>query len=281
MKLNPNKASGSDGIPNWLMREYAEILAPPVPSVLNSSFAEQRLPPSWKQADVVPIPKLKSVSNVNKHLRPISLTPAISKIAEDFVVSIHVGPAVLKVDSDQFGAIPNSFTVQTLMSMLHHWTKANKKAFDLIDHHLLVRKIYSLSIPRGVAHWVIGFLTNRKQRVKLSSDCFSEWGPVPSGVSQGTKLGPWLFLLMINDFRIHDVRTWKYVDDTTIAETVPRDGHNDVQRAVTAVEDWSRDNHMQLNADKCKEMIIDFKRNNQRFQSNRGQQERTVCCRKC
>ena len=215
------------------------------------------------------------------HLRPISLTPAISKIAEDFVVSIHVGPAVLKVDSDQFGAIPNSFTVQTLMSMLHHWTKANKKAFDLIDHHLLVRKIYSLSIPRGMAHWVIGFLTNRKQRVKLSSDCFSEWGPVPSGVSQGTKLGPWLFLLMINDFRIHDVRTWKYVDDTTIAETVPRDGHNDVQRAVTAVEDWSRDNHMQLNADKCKEMIIDFKRNNQRFQSNRGQQERTVCCRKC
>ena len=120
MKLNPNKASGPDGIPNWLMREYAEILAPPVPSVLNNSFAEQRLPPSWKQADVVPIPKLKPVSNVNKHLRPISLTPAISKIAEDFVVSIHVGPAVLKVDSDQFGAIPNSFTVQTLMSMLHH-----------------------------------------------------------------------------------------------------------------------------------------------------------------
>ena len=81
------------------------------------------------------------------HLRPIFLTPAISKIAEDFVVSIHVGPAVLKVDSDQFAAIPNSSTVQTLMSMLHHWTKANKKAFDLIDHHLLVRKIYSLSIP--------------------------------------------------------------------------------------------------------------------------------------
>ena len=121
MKLNPHKASGPDGIPNWLMRGYAEILAPPVSSVLNSSFAEQRLlRPSWKQADVVPIPKLKSVSNVNKHLRPISLTPAISKIAEDFVVSIHVGPAVLKVDSDQFAAIPNSSTVQTLMSMLHH-----------------------------------------------------------------------------------------------------------------------------------------------------------------
>ena len=80
----------SDGMPNWLMREYAQTLAPLVSSVLSSSFVEQRLPPSWKQADVVPIPKLKSVSNAKKHLRPISVTPAFSKIADGFVVSIHV-----------------------------------------------------------------------------------------------------------------------------------------------------------------------------------------------
>ena len=60
-KLNPHKASGPDGIPNWLMRGYAEILAPPVSSVLSSSFVEQRLPPSWKQADVVPT----STSNIS------------------------------------------------------------------------------------------------------------------------------------------------------------------------------------------------------------------------
>ena len=117
--------------------------------------------------------------------------------------------------------------------------------------------------------WLVtlGWLTSSRKRVKLSSDCLSELGAAPSGVPQGTKLGPWLFLLKINDLRIHDVRTWKYVDDTTIAETVPRDGQSDVQRAVTAVEDWSRDNHMQQDADKCKEMIIDFKRNNHVFNS--------------
>ena len=75
-----------------------------------------------------------------------------------------------------------------------------------------------------------------------------------------------------HDLRIHDVRTWKYVDDTTITETIPRDGHSDVQLAVAAVEDWSCDNHMQLNADKCKEMIIDFKRNNHVFNHVNGKE---------
>ena len=86
-KLNPRKAAGPDGIPSWVFREYADFIAQPVTSILNCSFAEQQLPPSWKLADVVPIPKQKPVEVINKHLRPISLTPIISKLAEDFVVS--------------------------------------------------------------------------------------------------------------------------------------------------------------------------------------------------
>ena len=96
-KLNPRKAAGPDGIPSWVFREYADFIAQPVTSILNCSFAEQQLPPSWKLADVVPIPKQKPVEVINKHLRPISLTPIISKLAEDFVVSAFIGPAVLKI----------------------------------------------------------------------------------------------------------------------------------------------------------------------------------------
>ena len=53
-----------------------------------------------------------------------------------------------------------------------------KMAFDLIDHQILLQKIFSLNIPPppSIARWVADFLTNRKQRVKLSHDCFSEWG---------------------------------------------------------------------------------------------------------
>ena len=54
-----------------------------------------------------------------------------------------------------------------------------------------------------------------------------------------TKLDPWLFLLMINDLKV-DALTWKYVDDTTISQTIPHGSPGDVQHAVTAVEDWSQ-----------------------------------------
>ena len=61
------------------------------------------------------------------------------------------------------------------------------------------------SHSRGIARWVSDFLMNRQQRVKLSRDCSSEWGHVPADVPQGTKLGPCLFLLMINNLKVSDM----------------------------------------------------------------------------
>ena len=57
-------------------------------------------------------------------------------------------------------------------------------------------------MPRSVVNWIIDFLSNIFQCIKLAEGCFSKWGPVPSGVPQGTKLGLWLFVLMMNDLDI-------------------------------------------------------------------------------
>jgi hypothetical protein len=88
LALNPTKATGPDGIPGWLLKENADIIAGPVMSIINCSFLESRLPPSWKEADIVPIPKQKPVNDVNKDQRAISLTPILSKVGEEYVVKV-------------------------------------------------------------------------------------------------------------------------------------------------------------------------------------------------
>lgn len=278
-KLNARKATGPDGISNWILKDYAEILAKPVCSVLSSSYKEQRLPSSWKYADVTPLPKQKPIMDINKHLRPISLTSCISKVGEEFIVSNYIAPAILKIiDPNQYGAIPKSSTTQALISMIHQWSKATdssgaavrvilydyRKAFDLIDHNILIKKINDLPIPRKVACWVVDFLMNRFQRVKLSN-VYSDWERVPSGVPQGTKLGPWIFLLMINDLRLDGIDTWKYVDDTSTSETIQKGTDSNIQLSSSELQEWSLQNRFQLNSSKCKELRIDFKREKQQF----------------
>ena len=64
--------------------------------------------------------RYRPIRDVNKHLRPISLTPVLSKLAEDYVVEQYVKPAVLaRVDANQFGTLPGSNTTIALISMLH------------------------------------------------------------------------------------------------------------------------------------------------------------------
>ena len=111
LSLNSSKAMGPDGVPGWLLKENADVFAQPVADILNCSFQEARLPSSWKDADIAPVPKEKPIRDVNKHLRPISLTPVLSKLAEDYVVERYVKAAALaRVDANQFGTVSGSNT---------------------------------------------------------------------------------------------------------------------------------------------------------------------------
>ena len=101
--------------------------------------------------------------------------------------------------------------------------------------------------------------------MKLASDCVSEWGNVPAGVPQGTKLGPWLFVLMINDLRPDGVYQAKFVDDLTISETAPKSGVSIIQNSVNSIKEWSDNNLFRLHDGKCKEFKIDFKLNRSIF----------------
>ena len=121
--LNQSKASRPDNVPNWLLKEYLDILAFPVTQILDVSYREQRLPAIWKMADVPFIPKKKRVLDLKRDLRPTSLPHCASKIAEEFVVEDVVKKAVLYViHGNQYGAIPKSSTTMVLISMIHAWS---------------------------------------------------------------------------------------------------------------------------------------------------------------
>ena len=136
-----------------------------------------------------------------------------------------------------------------------------RKAFDLVDHHLLIAKLFSLGVKPTIVNWIIDFLRNRQQRVKLNN-CYSSWLNVSAGVPQGTRFGPWLFLVMINDLKLPggSFSMWKFADDTTVSVVVPSSGESSLQEAVNHISSGSHSNHFQLNPTKCKELIVCFQK---------------------
>ena len=251
-------------------------MAFPVSKIINSSFKEQRLPKIWKFADVSPLPKVKPVEDLKKHLRPIS---CLLKVAEECVVVDYLKSTVVLnvLDPSQYGAVPKSSTTQALIQMLHHWTERcdgngatfrvtlydYKKAFDPIDHRILVNKLCKLDLQTEMINWIIDFLSDRSQRINSQRDV------TPSGDQshQGTpgdeiKLGPWLFLVLINELEINSAgNIWKYIDDTTTSEIVVKGASSSSQLIADTIAQWSFENRVKLNNEKCKELRISFAKN--------------------
>lgn len=87
-------------------------------------------------------------------------------------------------------------------------------------------------------------------------------------VPQGTKFGPWLILVMINDLTVSDpFNIWKYVDDSTVSETILKGEKSNSQLVLNEVNNWTKKNLFQLNSDETKELVINFNRPNEESMS--------------
>jgi hypothetical protein len=269
--INVCKAPGPDDIPSWILKELYCELAPPVCALWNSSFRDSYVPQIWKSANTIPLPKTSPVLNIQKDLRPISLTPILCKGIEYYARDWFMDIFKSQIDEYQYGSQSECSTVIALAQLFHNWLlnlDSGKnvvrillvdfsKAFDLVDHNILINKVSKTGAPEFLISWLHSFLCGRQQRVKIGST-FSKWTPLNAGVPQGTLLGPSTFLLHINDLKT-DCNSVKYVDDTTIWETCDKRGENsNIQNAANQTFTWCQTNNMRLNTDKTKEMLIDF-----------------------
>ena len=124
---------------------------------------------------------------------------------------------------------------------------------------MLLSKLKTYDLPQWVFKWIKDFLTGRKkQRLKLNQSSYSDWADISAGAPQGTKLGPWLLIIMINDLKINDSNIWKFVYDTTLDEIVNK---NKESRTQTLIDDLTRqisEDQFKLNEAKCGGLQIGF-----------------------
>ena len=206
--LNPTKASGLECIPPRVLKELAPEIAPLLTTIYNSSLQTGKVPQDWRDALLTKEFK-KGEHHKASNYRPISLTSVTAKILEHILVS---------ATSKRTFCLPNNMAfASSAPAGLSSWSLTKKvsssmvsgiatdvifmdfaKAFDRVNHSLLVHKLDHYGIRGCTNSWITSFLSERKQDVVVNG-FQSSYASIKSGVPQGSVLGPSLFLTYIND----------------------------------------------------------------------------------
>ena len=143
-----------------------------------------------------------------------------------------------------------------------------QKALDKVPHERIMAYIYALGIAGEVFKWIKDWHKDMEQRVVLGTS--SKWIKVESGVSQGSVLGPLLFLIYIND--MDDAvcsGLLKFADDTKVFSVVSTKGDIDrLKYDLFNLGKWSQDWPMLFNIDKCKVMHLGVNNTEVKYEMN-------------
>ena len=203
-------------------------------------------------------------------MRPVSLTDCFAKISEGFVVDWILDDIEHKIDINQYGnvkGVSTSHYLVSLMHFLHSGAEVPKnvgtvvltdfsKAFDLIDHNLLISKFIQIGVRESLIPWICSFISGRQQCVRYNQT-LSGYKKLNGGLPQGTKMGPLGFQVIINDAASDaDTNVWKYVDDLTLASNVSNLAKSTLQEDLDNFVDWSKNNnltpiHLSVRGFKC------------------------------
>lgn len=268
-----NKNTGINNITTSLIKRTKHILAHHITYLVNESFKAGVFPTVCKEATITPIFKDGDTSDMSNY-RPISVLPFLSKILER-AMSIrftHYLDSFRYISKNQFGfqrKISTSDAVTNLTEQIYQNLDNKdhtiaifldlKKAFDTVNHDILLRKLNTYGVRGAQLDWFRSFLQDRTHCVKID-DIKSDYKTVNIGVPQGSILGPLLFLLYINDFPTNDnqYNIVLYADDTTLVfkHKNLKELIKIINRNLKLIYSWLVANRLTLNYDKTYPMIF-------------------------
>lgn len=274
-KLKIDKSAGIDNLHPRIIKELKTELAKPLKQIFELSLKMGRLPEDWRSSIITALHKKGSKANVANY-RPVSLTCIACKIMEA-IIRDHV-MSYFKINElfskKQYGFIKGRSTTLQLLTILDKWTKYLEeggridavytdfeKAFDKVSHKKLLTKLKRYGIEDNIIKWIKGYLCDRRQMVRINGKT-SKWGPVLSGIPQGSVLGPLLFVIYINDLaeecdEFADI--FLFADDAKMFKHIKTDKDvTELQKSCNKFSEWSEKWTLSINVDKC--VVLNIKR---------------------
>jgi hypothetical protein len=281
--LKPKYSSGYDNISAVLLKLSGNALIKPLTLIINQSLHNGIFPQKLKIAKVIPIYK-KDDPHLPNNYRPISLLPAISKVFEK-VAHKQLQNYFSNNDlfyNHQYGfreGYSTELALTEFIDRLNHILDKNEtpfaiyidlsKAFDTLDHTILLSKLRHYGIQNTELNWFSSYLTNRSQYVEING-VKSDMCTIQTGVPQGSILGPLLFLIYINDLYLASkFVSIMFADDTNLLSSLcnfqmnARENLSEISERINVelskVYDWLCVNKLSLNINKTKAMVFSFK----------------------
>ena len=271
--FNNKHSAGPDGISNFILKGVISSVADPLEHIFNLSITSGVFPEQMKIAKVIPLFKKGDILDASNY-RPISLLSSLSKILEKLIFMRTV--KFLKDNNtftnSQFGFRQKHSTIHALLNFVdkvaHNIDDHShligifldfSKAFDTINHDILLYKLSHYGIRGKALEWFRNYLNNRKQYVYLNG-FNSSYKDINCGVPQGSILGPLLFIIYINDFcNSSDILSFiLFADDSNVffSHKNPHILARTVNCELKNVTQWIRANKLSLNLQKTKYMIF-------------------------
>ena len=265
-ELPAGSSPGPDGVPAILLKRTGGALGEPLYILWRESLDCGRVPQDLKTGKITPIFKGGDRS-VPGNYRPVALTSHCIKVFEKIVVRRLVEYMELNelFNESQHGFRRQRSCLSQLLAHYHGILEALErgldmdvvyldfaKAFDKVDHGVLLAKLSALGIHGQLYTWIRSFLTGRRQYVAVEG-AMSATSDVSSGVPQGSVLGPVLFLVHIADISgvlRHSVAS-SFADDTRVCKTIKSTLDCELlQEDLEAVYRWAVANNMKFNGEK-------------------------------